>query len=166
MNQPFHMIFALVFGVLFVSAPDHVRAMGAYHQTFSKCYIYALNQCNELIGADDVYLAQCQAIGTVFCDLLYDQTDVHSAWIALGDMASSTGSQPGGGDDDDLDFPDIIIWDLDGGDVQSGSPGDDDLDVPDIIIWDIAGGHVSQKGGDDDNIDVPDIIIWDVAGGS
>jgi Ca2+-binding RTX toxin-like protein len=88
-------------------------------------------------------------------------------------------------DDDDVDIPDTILWDLAGGNgVTATAPGDDDDDLPDIIIWDIAGGNVASEpteGGlpdimvrdddddsapSDDDDDLPDIIIWDIDGGS
>lgn len=78
-------------------------------------------------------------------------------------------------DDDDVDIPDTILWDLAGGngvgapvydeapltlDVTPGVAGtaaDDDDDLPDIIIWDIDGGSIApeREGG------LPDIMVRD-----
>ncbi|MBO9436393.1 hypothetical protein J7394_19405 [Ruegeria sp. R13_0] len=90
-------------------------------------------------------------------------------------------------DDDDVDIPDTILWDLAGGNVTGTAvAGDNDDDLPDIIIWDIDGGSVvavETEGGlpdivvhdddddssppkPDDDDDLPDLIIWDIAGGS
>ena len=57
--------------------------------------------------------------------------------------------------------------------MSSSDIPDDDVDVPDILIWDIAGASMTRQNGndddddddDDDDVDIPDIIIWDIAGG-
>lgn len=46
------------------------------------------------------------------------------------------GAQLVSGDDDDIDVPDSIIWDLDGGDIVEGTDGD----APGVLILETDGG--------------------------
>ena len=97
-----------------------------YEHFAANVSIFADGSASGTIELGDAYFVRCDrgtttpSAGTATINgSLYRIS--HPATALSDDIVITLQRPHGGGDDDDLDFPDTIIWDLDGGGVQHTS---------------------------------------------